>query len=103
MNDSDGDPTYRALNGEELFDDFQITHDYYDHRDADQDLNVVFPITRLKEMWAAGVIGVLPERHFSFMGHIEGVHIQRLTDEFAPQVAAMAKQDRVDAVLLTPA
>jgi len=37
------------------------------------------------------------------MGHIQGSHINALMDETAPQVAAMLKQDRVDAVLLTPA
>ena len=103
MLDSQGDPTLRVISGGTIEEDYTITHDYYDHRDADRDLNLVFPIARLKEMWAAGVIGALSERHFSFMGHIEGAHIQRLTKEFAPQVAAMAQQDRVDAVLLTPA
>ena len=103
MLDPRGDPTFRVIDGEAIETDYAITHDYYDHRDADRDLNVVFPIARLKEMLAAGVIGALSERHFAFMGHITGDHVERLTEEFTPQVAAMAKEDRVDAVLLTPA
>lgn len=103
MLDPQGDPTFRIIDGGSIEEDYRITHDYYDHRDADRDINVVFPITRLKEILAANAIGALSGRHFSFMGHIEGAHIQRLTDEFAPQVAAMAIQDGVDAVLLTPA
>ncbi|WP_303721030.1 hypothetical protein [Malonomonas rubra] len=34
MLDKNGDPSYRKLNGETLFDDYKITHDYYDHTDA---------------------------------------------------------------------
>ena len=64
--------------------DYAITHDDYDHRDADRDLNVVFPVTRLKEMVASGIVGALSERHFAFMGHITGDHVARLTEEFAP-------------------
>jgi len=103
MLDPQGDPTFRIIDGETIATDFAITHDYYDHRDADRDLNIVFPIIRLKEMLAAGILGALSERHFGFMGHITGDHVARLTEEFAPRVAAMSREDRVDAVLLTPA
>lgn len=103
MLDPQGDPTFRIIDGDFIEKDYRVTHDYYDHRDADRDVNVVFPIAPLKAMLKADAIGALSGRHFSFMGHIEGAHIQRLTDEFAPQAAAMAKQDGVDAVLLTPA
>jgi D-proline reductase (dithiol) PrdB len=103
MLDSRGDPSFRVIDGRTIADDFVISHDYYDHRDADRDLNVVFPITRLREMQAAGCIGALSARHFAFMGHILDAQAERLTAEFAPQVAAMAHEDQVDAVLLTPA
>ena len=103
MLDPRGDPTFRLIDGGTIAKDYAITHDYFDHRDADRDLNIVFPVTRLEEMLAAKVIGGLSERHFAFMGHITGDHVERLTEEFAPQVAAMALQDEVDAVLLTPA
>lgn len=103
MNDANGDPSYRVLDAAAIEDDFTITHDYYDHRDAEKDLNVVFPITRLREMQAAGCVGAVAEQHFSFMGHIDGPHIGSLANNTAPQVAAVLKSDRVDAVLLTPA
>jgi D-proline reductase (dithiol) PrdB len=102
MCDPHGDPSFRVLDTATIEKDCTITHDYYDHRDAELDLNVVFPIARLKEMQASGFIGALAERHFSFMGHIEGPHIDTLVGETAPRVAAMLNQDRVDAVLLTP-
>ena len=103
MTDPHGDPSFRILDAASIERDFTITHDYYDHWDAEQDLNVVFPVARLKEMRASGCIGSLAERHFSFMGHIQGPHVDTLVNETAPRVAAMLKQDQVDAVLLTPA
>ena len=103
MLDRRGDPSFRVIDNATIETDYVITHDYYDHRDADRDLNVVFPVTRLKDMQAAGAIGGLSGRHFAFMGHITGDQVAPLTEEFAPQVAAMARQDRVDVVLLTPA
>jgi D-proline reductase (dithiol) PrdB len=103
MGDAYGDPTFRTLDSRTIANDYKITHDYYDHGDADRDLNVVFPITRLKEMQAAGCIGALSEKHFGFMGHIKGPHVATLVQRTAPQVAHMLKEMAVDVVLLIPA
>ena len=54
MRDPNGDPSYRIIDGEIIEGDYIVTHDYYDHRDADHDLNIVFPIRRLKEMVVPG-------------------------------------------------
>ena len=102
MSDSTGDSSYRILDTNTLEEDYIITHDYYDHRDADKDFNIILPIARLKEMASDGIIGSVAERHFSFMGHITGSHIHNLIDKTAPEVAASLVQDRADAVLLTP-
>jgi D-proline reductase (dithiol) PrdB len=103
MADSNGDPSFRILDAETIESDYTITHDYYDHKDARQDLNVVFPIARLAEMRDAGCIGAVAQRHISFMGHIDGPHVRTLMNETAPKAAALLKKDGVDAVLLTPA
>jgi D-proline reductase (dithiol) PrdB len=103
MQDPQGDPSSRVLEGASIEGDFRITHDYYDHRDAERDLNIVFPLTRLKEWLAEGRIGSLAERHYGFMGHIDGPHIETLVERSAPEVAARLRADGVDAVLLTPA
>lgn len=103
MRDPQGDPSYRLLEGASIEGDFRITHDYYDHRDAERDLNIVFPLTRLKEWLAEGRIGALAGRHYGFMGHIDGPHIATLIERSAPEVAAQLQADGVDAVLLTPA
>ena len=34
MQDSDGDPSFRTINGETIASSYKITHDYYDHSDA---------------------------------------------------------------------
>jgi len=79
-----------------------ITHDYYDHSDADRDVNVVFPLERLQEFADEGRIGRLALRHYSFMGHIDGPHIPTLIEETGPEVAKRVLADDVEVVLLTP-
>lgn len=102
MKDPNGDPTYREIPLDVSKQDLMITHDYYDHKDADKDINIVFPIDRLKEMRDRGEIGSISELNFGFMGHIQGWHIWTLINETAPQVAVKLKGMQVDAVLLTP-
>lgn len=102
MKDHDGDPEYRVIDRTRPFDTLMITHDYYDHKDADCDINIVFPVERLREFEHEGLIGRLADRHYSFMGHITGLHIPTLINQTAPQVAGMLRKDNVDAVLLTP-
>jgi D-proline reductase (dithiol) PrdB len=103
MRDPDGDPTFREIPSDTSRAELTITHDYYDHRDADRDLNIVLPLDRLAELAAAGEIGALAPRHFSFMGHIDRHHIRTLQEQSAPAVAQLLRDDRVDAVLLAPA
>lgn len=103
MRDSDGDPTYRELDGTTIRSDFTITHDYYDHTDAERDLNIVLPLDRLDELAAEGLLGSISPRHFGFMGHIDGRHIPTLMEKSAPEVARKLKEDQVDLALLTPA
>jgi len=80
-----------------------ITHNYYDHKDADQDINVVFPMERLRELEIEGTIAGIAPKHFSFMGHILGHHIETLINRTGPEVAKMLEADGVDAVFMTPA
>lgn len=103
MANPNGDPSFRVLDSDTIESNYTITHDYYDHRDARQDLNVIFPLTRLKEMRAAGCIGATALRHISFMGHIRQPHIRTLISDTAPAAAGLLKREGVDVVLLTPA
>lgn len=102
MKDPEGDPTFRVIDASRSIDDLMITHDYYDHSDADKDINIVFPIQRLQEFEKEGLIGEVDHTHYGFMGHIVGKHIQTLVNLSAPEVARRLKQDGMDTVLLTP-
>jgi D-proline reductase (dithiol) PrdB len=102
MQDKNGDPTYRVIDGDKPLSSLMITHDYYDHSDADRDINIVFPLERLREMAAAGIVGAVARHHYSFMGHIDGPHIVTLVEEKGPEVAAALAKGGADAVLLTP-
>jgi len=102
MHDHDGDPSFRELDLARPLDSLMITHDYYDHTDADSDLNVVLPVERLRELATAGEIAGLARLAYGFMGHITGRHLETLKRTTAPEVAARLKKARVDAALLAP-
>jgi D-proline reductase (dithiol) PrdB len=103
MKDASGDPTFREIPANTRLQNLTITHDYYDHSDADKDINIVFPIERVLDLNKFGDIDEVNYRHFSFMGHITGPHIHTLMKAAAPRVAAALKDDSVDIVILTPA
>lgn len=102
MADPRGDPTYRSIPPDAGYADLTITHDYYDHADAERDLNILLPIALFRDLARDGRIGALASC-YSFMGHIEPPHVETLLRTTAPQVAGMLKRERVDAALLTPA
>jgi len=82
--------------------DFQIHDSYYDHSDADQDLNCQFPIDRLRELVAGGEIGSLAPRFWSgFMGRI--YNRSKVLEESAPEFVAELEKDEVDLLIAVPA
>ena len=103
MVDKDGDPTFRVIDSATIRENYRITHDYYDHSDAEKDLNIILPIERLEELQREGRIGSLAAHHYSFMGHIDGHHIATLVGKSAGQVVTLLRREAVDVVLLTPA
>ena len=85
----------RDIDREEL----AVRHPGYDIRGTVRDPNVVFPIDRLIELEAEGVVGRVAEEHYSFVG---ATSQKRLLKE-APAWAERLKAARVDAVLLVAA
>ncbi|HEX9414428.1 MAG TPA: glycine/sarcosine/betaine reductase selenoprotein B family protein [Ktedonobacterales bacterium] len=75
------------------------TFDASDPRYADQDINCVFPIDRLRELASAGVIGGVGDAHLGFMGYSQRLH--DLYERAAPEMARLIERSRADAVLLT--
>ena len=103
MADKDGDPTYRTIPATARQQELTITHDYYDHRDADRDFNIVFPLERARELAAADCLGGLISKHYSFMGHIDGQHVEALQHEVLPALVRELTEAEPDFVFLTPA
>ncbi len=82
-------------------DAFQIHDSYYDHRDAEADINCIFPVDRLREMEAAGEIGTLAPRLWSgFMGRI--YNRSKVLEESGPAFAAALAEDEVDLLIASP-
>jgi D-proline reductase (dithiol) PrdB len=70
----------------------------FDRSGFQEDINVVFPLERLKEIKADGVIGSISDFHYSFMGAAS----IRAIEPKARELAGLLKKDRVDAALLVP-
>lgn len=95
-----GSSDYRVIPAEVEADRLVMSHASinYDRSGFQQDVNVVFPIDRLRELAADGVVGSVAEFHYSFMGAIDPVSLEPA----AVRLAGLLKKDAVDAVLLTP-
>jgi D-proline reductase (dithiol) PrdB len=98
-----GDDTWRVVPGNASIADLMITHgapeEHYDRTQANQDMNVIFPIDRLRELAAEGFIGAVSEKHLTLMGY--SLRLQKYYNETAPAVAKEIERSPVDAVLLT--
>lgn len=82
--------------------DFQIHDSYYNHSDADEDLNCQFPIDRLREVAASKEIGRVADRFWSgFMGRI--YDRTKIMEESAPAFAVELGKDEVDLLIAVPA
>lgn len=73
----------------------------FDHTGFQVDLNVVYPIDRLEELAADGVIGEVAPRHFAFAGNQPDT-VSELRLDTGPACAAELLADAVDVVVLTP-
>lgn len=95
-----GDLTFRIIAGDAPTSDLMVTHHHYDHTDADQDINVVFPLDILRELHADGIIGGVAKEHIGYMGYT--MQLKQMYEETAPAIAEeINKRSRADAVVLT--
>ena len=103
MEDPEGDPTYRIIPSDARAEDLTITHNYYDHRDADRDFNILLPLDRLRELVREGLVSELTPSHYSFMGHIAGAHLAVLKKKILPELVSRMAVEKPDIAFLTPA
>jgi D-proline reductase (dithiol) PrdB len=97
---ADYDPSYRIIPGDADMDDLVMSHlsTNFDRTGFYRDVNTVLPIDRLRELAAAGAVGSVAARHFSFMGAAPPGAMEPL----ARELAGLLKDDGVDAALLCP-
>jgi len=94
-----GDPTFRIIPKDAQQADLAISHQAYDKTDALRDINLVFPIERLRELETEHVIGRLSELHYAFglMGSAKKLM------PAIKEVARRISESGVDLALLVPA
>ena len=95
-----GTPEFRALPSGLAPADMAMSHISinFDRIGFQRDINVAYPIDRLRELAADGVIGSVADTHYSVMGSTDPTTMS----ETADAIAGRLKQEVVDAVLLCP-
>src|ERR671928_1806947 len=80
-----GDLGYREIPPDVDSSDLMVTHHHYDHSDADQDINVVFPIDVLRDLKEEGVIRDVARNHVGYMGYT--MQLKAMYEGTAPEIA----------------
>ena len=97
-----GDQTYRVIPsstgaGEIIMSHYSIG---WDHTGFYKDLNLAFPMDRLRELEQRSVIGSLAEDFYCFMGAQR--EPMEILEETGPDVARRMKAEGVDLVFMVP-
>ncbi len=95
------DASYRRIPIDAHRDELSVWHFGYPTRDAERDVNCVFPLERMRELAAVRFIGELVDPAFSFMGGVYSA--RKVRDELAPQIVDELKRAHADAFFLVPA
>ena len=94
--------SFREIPVDTPYEDLNLNHNYFDHRDALKDMNCIFPVQRLKEFEGDGFIGSLARISISLgMGRL--YKRTALQNETTPKIVDVLKGEEVDAVLLVAA
>jgi D-proline reductase (dithiol) PrdB len=94
----ESDASFRVIPRSAQATDICITNEHYDRRDAARDLNLIFPLERVRELEREGVVGRVAEEHYGFTltGHPEEYAAP------AREVGMRMKQAEVDRSLPDP-
>ena len=96
-----GDYSFRRAPSAARADELEIHQLKYPTAGAHRDLDVIFPIERLRELAAEGVIGGLTEHFFTFIGY--NMDAERLERTLAEEIAAAVSEEGADIALAAPA
>ena len=95
-----GDLTYRVFPEDVESSHLMVTHHHYNHSDADQDINVVFPIDVLRDLRNEAFIGGIAKKHVGYMGYT--MQLKAMYEGTAREIAnEIDKGSRADVVVLT--
>lgn len=97
-----GEQTYRVIPGDTPAADIVQSHTSlgFDRVPTMRDLNISFPVDRLRELVARGELGGTAPHHYSFMGALRD--LRRIQEDTGPEVGRRLRDEGVDAVLITP-
>ena len=97
-----GDPTYRVIPSDSSTADVIDSHTSigWDRTGIYRDLNLAFPMDRLRELVDRKVIGSLSQDYYSFMGAQRDP--RKIIEETGPQAAEALHAQNVDLVFLVP-
>lgn len=95
------DLSYRVIAGDTSASALTMTHSsiHFDRTGFREDVNVVFPIDRLRELADEGAIGSVADYHYSLMG---AGWPPAAIEPTVRELAARLRDDAVDAVCLAP-
>jgi D-proline reductase (dithiol) PrdB len=97
-----GEQTYRVIPTETPAADIIQSHTSigFDRTPIMRDVNISYPIDRLRELVERGELGGLGANGYSFMGAQR--ELTRIANETGPEVAMRLRADGADVALLTP-
>jgi D-proline reductase (dithiol) PrdB len=94
------DTTIRTIASDTVATDLAVSHFGYPTEDAERDPNCVFPLDRMRELVASGVVGELAPLAITFMG---GIYSQRrVQTELLPRILDTLEPLHADLFLLVP-
>lgn len=97
-----GEQTYRVIPADTSPADVVQSHTSlgFDRVPIMRDLNIAFPVDRLRELVARGELGGLGPHHYSFMGAQR--EVGRIERETGPEVGRRLRDEGVDLAFITP-
>ena len=96
-----GDYSFRRVPSDSAPSDLEIHQLKYPTDGAHRDLNVIFPIERLRELRDEGVVGGLTRNFISFIGY--NMDPGRLERTLAEEIADAVAEEHAEIALLSPA
>lgn len=96
-----GDRSFRVIPRGTTGKDIDVNHLHINTNYAKQDINIILPLARMEEFEKEGIIGRLASSAYSFYG-FQWQNTDFLKEAIEP-ISKMMKDEKVEAVLLTPA